>query len=67
MTGVTEVKISFFKPTGYEDTYHVATTDRGAAAKKVMERCEFELPRLNYILTRIVDERYVPENSILEL
>jgi hypothetical protein len=33
---VTEVTISFFKPTGFEDAWAVNTTDRGLAIRTVM-------------------------------
>lgn len=46
---VSRVRISFFKPTGFEDTHYVATDDRGLAAQTVLARYGKELRSLNYI------------------
>ena len=50
MAACTRVRVSFFKPAGYEDTFYVATQDRGAAVRAVLDRArEAEMPFLNYV------------------
>lgn len=46
---MTRVRISFFKPTGFEDEWFVDTDDRGAALLRVVEEYDAELSCLNYV------------------
>lgn len=46
----TRVKISLFKPEGFEDTHYVEADDRGAAAVEILAKySKEELAYLNYI------------------
>lgn len=64
---ITEVEISFFKPTGYADTYYVDTKDRGLAAYTVMGlyKDQMALPALNYINTRHVSRSRVDSIRVI--
>jgi len=62
---ITKVQISFFKPTGVEDTYYVTTDDRGAAALAVLRLYDRELIWLNYVMTSHFDIRRLPANAVV--
>lgn len=67
MPAITKVEISFFKPTGFADTYWVRTEDRGLAARTVMAKYDaLHLPMMNYISTDLRDERGAVGCTILE-
>ena len=53
----TEVVISFYKPTGFDDTHVIAGDDRGAAVKAVMAKyTEQELRCVNFVLARLTSK-----------
>ena len=55
---LTEVEISFFKPTGFSDRWYVETVDRGLAAATVLAQYnEMHTGALNYITAKIADRR----------
>ena len=57
---LTEVEISFFKPTGFSDRWYVETTDRCLAAVTVLAQYnEMHTVALNYIMTKTVDRRHL--------
>ncbi|MBB5278682.1 hypothetical protein HNR26_004784 [Rhizobium rosettiformans] len=63
---LTEVEVSFFKPTGFSDRWYVETKDRGLAAATVLSRYPMEGPMLNYITTKIADRRRLaPETKTI--
>lgn len=50
-----EVKISFFKPTGFEDTHKVEGYHRGNAIKEVMAKyTDHELSCVNHIIAKVL-------------
>lgn len=57
MSAVCAVKISFFKPEGYEDIHYVRTVDRGAAALYILSKYRKESAYLNYISVNLCDEQ----------
>ncbi|MDW9491720.1 hypothetical protein [Sinorhizobium meliloti] len=66
-TRVTKVQISFFKPTGFEDTHFVDTEDRALAATTVMKLYdERMLACMNYITTNHHDQRHLGDRALLE-
>ena len=51
------IRISFFKPTGFEDTHIVAGDHRGDAVKEVLSRyTDQQLKCLNYVDARLTDD-----------
>lgn len=64
---VTHIEISFFKPTGYADSYWVDTEDRGLAIRTVMARYDqIHLSAINYIHANRVGSNRAGARPLLE-
>lgn len=68
MNEVTRVRVSFYKPTGWEDTWFVRTDDLGLAVRAVLRHLEQQVPgglkHLNYAFADWVGKIPAGANSM---